>query len=161
MDFWKGCVPAALAGGRAESPGAWLLHSLAGLRQESTPSTYALVHSRGCWVRAILKHFLTGMSPETCCQQWTSLNTGTELVPEWVRGADKKSHEGVMWYGSVECGEILRQSAPRCDSSSHRVLLFRATAAAQSSCSGVLKIHLPSFFSDIKVYSLHQVKSHL
>ena len=100
-------------GGRAESPGVWLLHSLAGLCWKGMPSTCALVHSQGCWVKAI--------SHRTSCQHGTSLNMGKELVPEQTSGVEERSHGGVIWYASTECGKSLRQSAPQWDSSGHSI----------------------------------------
>lgn len=87
------------------------------------------------------------MFQETCHRHCTSLNVGKELVQEQSSGAYQGSHEGVLWYASIECGKTLRQPAPHCDSSNHPVSsLFRATAASRHSCLGVLKNTTASFF---------------
>lgn len=119
---------------------AWL----ASASGASMPSTYVLVHSWGCWVRATLQHSLASKSQETCCQHCTSLNKGEKLVPERSSGADKRSHEH---------GKILRQSAPSvtalaitvlCHYSESRLLL-RAPALGSSK-------YICPLLSGIKVY---------
>lgn len=105
-----GCVPDALAGGhpipssRTPSQPGWPLPGEHALHECSVRSC-----SQGCWVRAMLPHSLMDMSrrSETCYyQHCTLLTLGKELAQEWSSGADKGSHEGVIWYASVQCGGI-------------------------------------------------------
>lgn len=105
-----GCVPDAMAGGhpipssRTPSQPGWPLPGEHALHECSVRSC-----SQGCWVRAMLQHSLMDMSrrSETCYyHHCTSLTLGKELAQEWSSGADKGSHEGVIWYASVQCGGI-------------------------------------------------------
>lgn len=134
-----------------EPPEAQLLHGLPGLCQWSMPSTYVLVYSWGCRVRATLQYSLTSMSQETCRQHCTLLNKRGKLVPEESSETDKGSHER---------GKILRQLLSvtalaitvLCHYSESQPLL-RAPALGSSKYI--------FYLISKSIYSLYQIKKHL